>query len=136
MVNPPGGASGSVAPRKRPPAHAANAPADGDTFLDPDIPIALSAEELAPYILHRQVATYPQTARAANRRASVTVNIVVDRHGEVDTADALGEQDFSQAAIAVISHWRFKPYRYHGTPWKFSATLRFEFTDPAKGTSD
>ena len=107
-----------------------NAPAD------PNTPVQLPAAGLAPLILHSQPAVYPSLARSVHAKGAVVLDIVIDQNGQLESANPIGAEDLAVACLDAIRSWKFAPYRYHGQPWKVSSSVRFTFTNPAKGTSD
>jgi TonB family protein len=107
-----------------------NAPAN------PNIPVQLPAAGLAPLILHSQPAVYPSLARSVHAKGAVVLDIVIDQNGQLESVDPIGAEDLAAACMEAIQSWKFSPYSYHGQPWKVSSSVRFTFTNPAKGTSD
>jgi TonB family protein len=129
-----GTSSVTLKPNPSPKVHASTAPLNAPA--NPNIPVQLPTAGLAPLILHSQPAVYPSVARSVHAKGAVVLDIVIDQNGELESADPIGAEDLAAACMEAIQSWKFAPYRYHGQPWKVSSSVRFTFTNPAKGTSD
>ena len=86
--------------------------------------------------MHREPAIYPRLARSVHSKGAVVIDIEMDETGKAQATDSIGAQDFCEAALNAIDLWKFTPYVYHGATRKVTSWVRFEFTDPAKGTSN
>jgi TonB family protein len=102
----------------------------------PSTPVELSDAAFAALVLHREPAVYPQLARSTHATGAIVLDVVVDENGHLESADPIGAEDLSMACMEAIQGWKFAPYRYQGRPWKVSGSVRFNFTNPQKGTSD
>jgi TonB family protein len=102
----------------------------------PDSPVQLSEAAFAQLIVHRQAAMYPGLARSTHAKGAVVLDVVLDQSGHLESADPIGAEDFTIACMQAIQAWKFVPYHYQGRPWKVSGSIRFNFTNPPKGTSD
>jgi len=103
---------------------------------NPNSPVELSEAAFAQLIMHRQAAVYPDLARSAHAKGAVVLDVVLDQNGHLESADPIGAEDFAITCMQAIQAWKFAPYHYQGQPWKVSGSIRFNFTNPPKGTSD
>ncbi|MFL6336040.1 MAG: energy transducer TonB [Pyrinomonadaceae bacterium] len=72
--------------------------------------------------------SYPTLARAARVTGSVTVFLVVNEKGEVESViRAEGPQQLQQAAIEAARRWRFNPTVIDGQPVRVTGYLSFSF---------
>jgi TonB family protein len=131
-----GTSSVTLKPSPSPKARASASTAPFNTPANPNTPVQLPTAGLAPLILHSQPAVYPSLARSVHAKGVVVLDIVIDQNGQLESADPIGAEDLAAACMEAIQFWKFAPYRYHGQPWKVSSSVRFTFTNPAKGTSD
>ncbi|HWS88016.1 MAG TPA: energy transducer TonB [Pyrinomonadaceae bacterium] len=73
--------------------------------------------------------TYPTIARAARVTGSVTVFLVVNEKGEVESViRAEGPQQLQQAAVEAARRWKFNPTEIDGRPVRVTGYLSFNFT--------
>jgi TonB family protein len=71
---------------------------------------------------------YPQIARAARVSGSVTVYLVVNEKGEVESVQrAEGPVQLQQAAVDAARRWKFNPTVINGQPVRVSGHLSFNF---------
>lgn len=72
--------------------------------------------------------SYPAIARAARVTGTVTVFLVVNEKGEVETVQKLeGPQQLQQAAAEAARRWRFNPTLIDGQPVRVTGYLSFNF---------
>ena len=72
--------------------------------------------------------TYPAIARAARVTGTVTVFLVVNEKGEVETVQKLeGPMQLQQAAAEAARRWRFNPTLIDGQPVRVTGYLSFNF---------
>jgi protein TonB len=72
--------------------------------------------------------SYPAIARAARVTGTVTVFLVVNEKGEVETVQKLeGPQQLQQAAADAARRWRFNPTLIDGQPVRVTGYLSFNF---------
>lgn len=72
--------------------------------------------------------SYPAIARAARVTGTVTVFLVVNEKGEVETVQRLdGPQQLQQAAADAARRWRFNPTLIDGQPVRVTGYLSFNF---------
>jgi TonB family protein len=72
--------------------------------------------------------TYPAIARAARVTGTVTVFIIVNEKGEVETVQRLdGPPQLQQAAADAARRWRFNPTLIDGQPVRVTGYLSFNF---------
>lgn len=72
--------------------------------------------------------TYPQLARTARVTGSVTVFLIVNEKGEVESViRADGPQQLQQAATEAARRWKFNPTVIDGQPVRVTGYLSFNF---------
>jgi TonB family protein len=72
--------------------------------------------------------SYPAIARAARVTGTVTVFLVVNEKGEVETVQRLdGPPQLQQAAADAARRWRFNPTLIDGQPVRVTGYLSFNF---------
>jgi TonB family protein len=75
--------------------------------------------------------TYPPVAKAAGAEGPVSVQIVVNEAGTVESAKATSGHPLLQAAaVAAAKEWEFTPTKLSGNGVKVSGTISFVFTLP------
>jgi TonB family protein len=75
--------------------------------------------------------TYPAVAKAAGAQGPVTVQIVVNEAGEVESAKAdSGHPLLQSAAVDAARQWQFSPTKLSGNAVKVSGTISFVFSLP------
>lgn len=73
--------------------------------------------------------TYPSLARAARVTGNVTVFLVLNEKGEVESViRAEGPLQLQQAAIEAARRWKFNPTEIDGRPVRVTGYLNFNFT--------
>lgn len=78
---------------------------------------------VAPRRIHRVDAEYPETARAANVKGIVIVEINVGVDGTVNKVRVLRSIPLlDDAAVAAVRQWRYDPARRHGQPVEQTTT--------------
>jgi len=83
---------------------------------------------LASLARQRVSPSYPQIARAARVAGSVTVYLVVDEKGEVESVHRVqGPAQLQQAAIEAARRWKFNPTVVNGSPVRVSGYISFNF---------
>ncbi|HEX6185415.1 MAG TPA: TonB family protein [Pyrinomonadaceae bacterium] len=108
--------AGAAAPGAQPPA-------TGGTAGPP-----VSVGSLVGKARQRVSPNYPQIARAARVSGSVTVYLILNEKGEVESVQrADGPQQLQQAAIDAARRWKFNPTEINGQPVRVSGFLSFNF---------
>lgn len=75
--------------------------------------------------------TYPPIAKAAGAQGPVSVQIVINEAGNVESAKAIaGHPLLQQAAVTAAKEWQFSPTRLSGNPVKVEGTISFVFALP------
>lgn len=111
-------------PPAQQPAAAGQQPADAARAGG--APVAVGS--LAPRAKQKVSPTYPTIARAARVTGVVTVYIVVNEKGEVETVQKLeGPLQLQQAAADAARRWRFNPTVIDGQPVRVTGYLSFNF---------
>ncbi|HEX8285190.1 MAG TPA: energy transducer TonB [Pyrinomonadaceae bacterium] len=120
-------------------AAAANSTTAGGTApaAQPSAPGGAAAGAVAPPVSvgsllgkakQRFTPNYPQIARAARVTGNVTVYLVVNEKGEVESVQrAMGPVQLQQAAIEAARRFKFNPTEIDGRPARVSGYLSFNF---------
>jgi TonB family protein len=89
-------------------------------------PVAVGS--LAPKAKQKVSPMYPSIARAARVTGVVTVYLIVNEKGEVETVQKLeGPLQLQQAAADAARRWRFNPTVIDGQPVRVTGYLSFNF---------
>jgi protein TonB len=73
--------------------------------------------------------SYPPIARTARVSGVVTVYLVVNEKGEVESVErAIGPMQLQQAATDAARRWKFTPTVVDGQPVRVAGFLSFNFT--------
>jgi TonB family protein len=70
-----------------------------------------------PQVQYREAIPYPRAAKEKNVEGHVTVNILVNKEGEVEQVkllDSRPEGVFDQVTLAAVQSWSFRPAEYKG----------------------
>jgi TonB family protein len=94
-------------------------------------PKAINGGVLSGKAVKRVPPTYPPVAKAAGAEGPVTVQIVVNEAGAVESAKAASGHPLLQpAAVAAAREWQFSPTKLSGNAVKVSGTISFVFSLP------
>ena len=103
-----------------------NAQPPGDVAGMGSAPVAVGP--LAQRAKQKVSPTYPSIAKAARVTGVVTVYLVVNEKGEVETVQKLeGPPQLQQAAADAARRWRFNPTVIDGQPVRVTGYLSFNF---------
>jgi protein TonB len=106
-------------------APSAARPAPGDASGGGS-PVAVGS--LASKARQKVSPTYPMIARAGRVTGVVTVYLVVNEQGEVETVQRMeGPMQLQQAAAEAARRWRFNPTVIDGRPVRIAGYLSFNF---------
>jgi TonB family protein len=127
-------AADAAAKKSRPPANE-QAPQSSTANAQPAAPGAtpaagspVSVGSLVGRARQRVSPAYPQIARAARVGGNVTVFLVVNEKGEVESVQrADGPPQLQQAAVEAARRWKFNPTVVGGQPVRVSGFLSFNF---------
>lgn len=111
------------------PANASAAPQQPTAETGPvdNAPVAVGS--LVGKTRTRVPPSYPALARTARVTGSVTVYLVVNEKGEVESVvRADGPQQLQQAAMDAARRWKFNPTVIDGKPVRVTGYLSFNFT--------
>lgn len=101
---------------------------DGATRMG-SAPVAVGS--LAPKAKQKVSPTYPSIAKAARVTGVVTVYLLVNEKGGVETVQKLdGPLQLQQAAADAARRWRFNPTVIDGQPVRVTGYLSFNFAAP------
>ncbi|HEY0173007.1 MAG TPA: TonB family protein, partial [Pyrinomonadaceae bacterium] len=109
-----------AAPAAQPPASGGTAAAEGVTPVSVGSLLGKARQRVTP--------SYPQIARAARVTGNVTVYLVVNEKGEVESVQrALGPPQLQQAAVDAARRFKFNPTEVDGRAVRVSGYLSFNF---------
>ena len=99
------------------------------TFGDDDVPRRpVAVGSLATKAKQKVSPNYPAIAKAARVTGVVTVYLIVNEKGEVETVQKLeGPPQLQQAAAEAARRWRFNPTVIDGQPVRVTGYLSFNF---------
>jgi protein TonB len=119
----PANAAGAQPPARAP----VQQPGDAPSGKAENSPVAVGS--LVGKAKSRVPPSYPALARTARVSGSVTVFLVVNEKGEVESVmRADGPQQLQQAAIEAARRWKFNPTVIDGQPVRVTGYLSFNFT--------
>lgn len=94
-------------------------------------PINAGAAGLSGKAIKKVQPTYPPIAKAAGAQGPVTVQIVINETGDVESAKATaGHPLLQQAGVDAAKEWKFSPTKLSGNAVKVSGTISFVFALP------
>jgi len=81
-------------------------------------PMQISGNVLAPVRVHSPDPHYPEEARHARVQGVVILQTIIDKVGNVTDVRVLKglPSGLTEAAVAAVSSWRFKPATFEGKP--------------------
>ncbi|MBA2339287.1 MAG: TonB family protein [Pyrinomonadaceae bacterium] len=122
-VNTPANESSSTAAAPNP---SAQTPSTNATGVSGQL---LNVGSLVEKATQRVAPSYPQLARERNLKGVVTVYLVVDERGAVETVQrASGPDLLRRAAEDAARRWRFRPTIVDGRPVRVTGFISFNFT--------
>jgi TonB family protein len=94
-------------------------------------PINAGGANLSGKAIKKVQPKYPPIAKAAGAQGPVSVQIVINEAGDVESAKAIaGHPLLQQAAVDAAREWRFSPTKLSGNPVKVAGTISFVFALP------
>ncbi len=104
------------------------------TGRDPGVPfetdeaLILGGEIRKPVKIYGAKPDYPEHARMARLQGNVSLEVIVDREGRVESVRVLsGNEIFRKAAVEAVREWRYRPALQNGTPVKVVMSVLVEF---------
>lgn len=95
----------------------------------PDATKPIVAGVLNSRALNRPAPVYPAVARAAGAEGRVTVEVLVNEEGKIDSAKAVdGHPLLRQAAVDAARQWEFAPTKLSNQPVKVTGRISFDFS--------
>jgi protein TonB len=92
-------------------------------------PVRVGGEVIAPLLLTRVSPSYPGVAIALRKEGEVELTCIIDRTGKVRSATVIRSDlpAFSEAAIAAVKKWQFRPGMLRGQAIDTIFDLRVAF---------
>lgn len=92
--------------------------------------VDIGSVDTRPVIISRVDPVYPPIATRQNLSGQVTLRALVTERGTVDKIEVTSStrRDFSDAAVAAVRRWRFKPAMKDGVPVKVWHQVQLSFT--------
>jgi len=101
---------------------------EGQGQRQPDASKPILAGQLNGRALNRPAPVYPAVARAAKAEGRVTVEVIINEEGKVQSARAVdGHPLLREAAVDAARQWEFAPTRLEGKPVKVTGRISFNF---------
>ncbi|MDE3137596.1 MAG: energy transducer TonB [Acidobacteriota bacterium] len=100
-------------------------------------PLRISGVVMQAKVVHADPPKYPEEARKKNIQGVVTLDVVIGKKGEVESAKVTdGPKELAKAAINAVKHWRYEPTLLNGKPVEVetSVALGFKLTPPPTKT--
>ncbi len=95
---------------------------------EPDEALPLGGAISKPVRTHDVKPDYPEHARQARLQGSVSLEVIIDRDGRVESVRVLsGNEIFRKAAVEAVSEWRYRPALQNGTPVKVIMSIIVDF---------
>jgi TonB family protein len=92
-------------------------------------PAKVPAEVMAGRIEHNVTPLYPPAAEAAGITGAVTLHVLIDREGKVETAEAIdGPMALRETALEAVKQWTWKPYLRRGVDVEVDTTVIMAFS--------
>jgi TonB family protein len=102
-----------------------------DVTVASGAPVKAGGAGLSGKAIKKVQPTYPAIAKAAGAQGSVSVQIVVNEAGNVESAKAVaGHPLLQQAAVTAAKEWQFSPTKLSGSAVKVEGTISFVFALP------
>ncbi|MBZ5719448.1 MAG: TonB family protein [Acidobacteriia bacterium] len=113
------------------PEASAPLPASSEDASAPAGMATLSPELAGKYLIQRVEPDYPDEARQQRIQGEVVMDTVVGKDGTVhEVRPVSGDSRLSEAAMAAVRQWRYKPYNPNGQPVEFLTRVAVKFTLP------
>ena len=92
--------------------------------------VDIGSVDTRPVIISRVDPVYPPMATRQNLSGQVALRALVNERGTVDKIEVISStrRDFSDAAVAAVRRWRFKPAMKDGVPVKVWHQVQLSFT--------
>ncbi|HLE61000.1 MAG TPA: TonB family protein [Thermoanaerobaculaceae bacterium] len=93
-------------------------------------PIRIGGEVVPPELINKVQPVYPEIARKARVQGVVIVEAIIDKQGNVTEGRVLRglPMGVSEAAVAAIGRWKYKPAILNGRPVAVYLTVTVTFT--------
>ncbi|HEV7904883.1 MAG TPA: energy transducer TonB [Pyrinomonadaceae bacterium] len=102
-----------------------------DVAVASSAPIKAGGASLSGKAIKKVQPTYPPIAKAAGAQGPVSVQIVINEAGNVESAKAIaGHPLLQQAAVTAAKEWQFSPTKLSGNAVKVEGTISFVFALP------
>lgn len=102
----------------------AASPSSKPIIVSPQIANSLRTKSYAP--------VYPQDLRMKRISGKVELDAVIGTEGQIVSLTPRNSTDpeFTQAAIAAVQHWTYKPYLLNGSPVEIQTIITLNFNAP------
>jgi protein TonB len=95
----------------------------------PKGPVRLPSTLVAGMLIQKTPPAYPPIARAARAEGTVVLQAAISISGTIENLRVIsGPAMLQQAALDVVSHWRYRPYLLNGQPVEVETTVNVIFT--------
>jgi len=102
----------------------------GVAGMEDEAPIRIGGEVVPPELINKVQPVYPEIARKARVQGVVIVEAIIDKQGNVTDSRILRglPMGISEAAVAAIGRWKYKPATLNGRPVAVYLTVTVTFT--------
>ncbi len=97
---------------------------------EPDVPIQVTGDVTHPEKISAPQPQYTEIARKARIQGSVVLQTTIDKNGDITDVKVLKglHMGLSEAAVAAVRQWKFKPATLNGKPVAAYYNLTVTFT--------
>jgi TonB family protein len=106
-------------------------PAPGKHAPPPALPgrILVGGNVQALKILHQKIPEYPEKAKRAHIQGNVVIHAIIAKDGQIGHMELIsGVCLLSEAALAAVKHWIYKPTLLNGEPVEVDSTITVIFS--------
>jgi TonB family protein len=91
--------------------------------------VQVSSSVIQGLLLQKVAPVYPPLARQARIQGSVILKVVINKSGDVESAQLIsGHPLLAAAAIEAVKRWEYKPYLLNGEPVEVETSVTVNFT--------
>ena len=115
-----------------PPSNVASSnPITPNAGSGPAAPVVVGEQIALDHLTERVEPEYPQDAKAQHAEGTVTLDVVVNRNGEVERVTPVsGDPRFQPAAAKAVAKWRFLPLTNNNRIVRFETHITVRFALP------
>lgn len=116
-------------PAANEPSAATMSAAGGPDSSSAPVPVSLSPQTAAAYLVRKIEPTYPEQAKQQKIGGAVVLDTLVGKDGAVHEIKIIsGDPQLAPSAVDALRQWRFRPYSPQGQPVDFETRVTVNFT--------